>query len=298
MVHFVLFFHIFRFLKMRRTGFVFVWGEELWNVIFWVWWPTYKGVRSWVKFDFLIFNERLLCIGVANSKVIVSFFAQVKVDGLILLGLNDVFMQRSVFIRRLLSKVVFIIRMSSVIINQRARTENILMFCEIFVFGVLCKSRVNAVVLSVFSLLLLESVGNWGVELLELEIVGGHFEGLNRGFGVSDKFFIWLKVEFRQNIESCVIVRVWLLVVLHRVSRKVFSPEVLLFQVLRVNIKWFVFFHVLKKVIIRMIVELFFSWLQRSPQRVLLPLSCLLVLLWFLVEEELRISMDFLPISS
>lgn len=201
MVHFILLFNVFRVLKMRRTGFVFVWGEKLLYVVFWVWWPTYKGVRPWVKFYFFIFNERLLDIGIiTNSKVIVSFFAQVKVNGFILLGLNDIFMQRSVFICRLLSKVVFIIRVSSAIINQRARTESILMLCEIFVFGVLCKSRVNAVVLSVFSFFLLEPIGNWGVELLELEVVGGHFEGLNRRFGLNHKFFIWLKVEFGQNI--------------------------------------------------------------------------------------------------
>ncbi len=285
MVHFVLLFNVFRVLEMRRTGFVFVWGEKLWDVVFWVLWPTNKRVRPWVKFDFLIFNERLLGIGmITSSKVIVSFFAQVKVYGFIFLGLNDVFMQKSVFIRRFLSKVVFIIRVSSAIINQRTRTENILMLCEIFVFGVLCKSWVNAVVLSVFSFFLLEPIGNRGVELLELEVVGGHFEGLNRGFGFSHKFFIWLKVEFGQNVEPCVIVWIWLFVVLQRVRRKVVSHGVLLFQVLGFNIKGFVFFHVLKNVVIGMIVELFFSRFQRSSQWVLLPFNCLLVLLWFLVE--------------
>jgi hypothetical protein len=71
---------------------------------------------------------------------------------------------------------------------------------------------------------------------------------------------------------------------LQRVRRKVVSHGVLLFQVLGFNIKGFVFFHVLKNVVIGMIVELFFSRFQRSSQWVLLPFNCLLVLLWFLVE--------------
>ena len=282
MVHFILVFWVFWLMKVERVCLIFIGWEKFRNVIFWVWGFTDKWIRSWIELYLFIFNQRFFCIG----NFLMSFFAQVEIYGFILLNFDGTFLWSLRFFDMFMSKIVFIIRVTSIIIDEGPWAENVFMFggC-LFDWGILSKSGVDAVVLGVFPLLFFEPISDGRVEFLELEVSVGHFQRLYWRFLLCGDFGVWFKVEFGQDLEPCVFV-LWvvLFVVFKRVWRVIVSFGILFLQMLGVNIEGLVLLHVLEKVVVGVAVKLLFPGLESSSQGVLFFLCSLFILLGFLVK--------------
>lgn len=169
-------------------------GQQLWDLMLWVLWFTYKRIWSWVKFYLFILNDwlflsRVLCWEVeriGRGNVLVRLLWYIKVYGFVIMWHSrklwfswnkrrflSFFL--SLFLSCIFSKVIFPIWISSIIIYQQSRVKHIPLFRWLsFDLCVFSKIWVNTVVCCISLLFLFQSISNWWIKLLLSEIGGCH----------------------------------------------------------------------------------------------------------------------------